>query len=291
MLKSINCPISKKQIKEKLSKLGDTPFTSNNINIDSDKNIFIPVKELNDIRRKLIQNIINDKTKINRTIPNIKILKKQVSKNNEIKISASIQNENQLESLLPLVDYIYTDNFDLYNKHKNKGIFFKTARTSYKLKNFNNENIIITNLGDLNKYPITNNCHSDYFLNIVNSYSVNFLKNKNISKITLSPELSLDQIKDICSKTNNLEVIVYGRIELMTIKNQLVDKNGYYLKNFKNNLYPILLKNNNTIILSHEKTNLLDKIDYLKKIGINNFRFDFYDENPEDIIKIIKNVL
>ena len=293
--KSITAPISKEKIKEKLAKLGNTPFCLNSINIYKDKNIFIPVHELNEIKRNLIKNIINEKTKTNRvfdnnSIKNILDEKTNKNKKSSITISVYVCNEENLKAVLPLADYIYTDDYNLYKKYKNKKVFFRTNRTAYKLRNFKNENLMITNLGDLHKYSSNNLCHCDYFLNIINSKSSNFFEKYGVKKITLSPELSLDDIKKI-NHNNNLEVIIYGRSELMIIKDKLVGENGCYFKNFKGNLYPIILKNTNTIILSHNKINLLNQIQDFKEIGIYNFRFNFYDESKEEIIKIIKSVL
>lgn len=41
------------EIKEKITKLGNTPFVCNNINIDMDRDIFVNMKDINSIRRLL----------------------------------------------------------------------------------------------------------------------------------------------------------------------------------------------------------------------------------------------
>lgn len=297
--KSINSPISKEQIQERLSKLGNTPFTLSNITIEMDNNIFIPVKELNEIRRQLVDKIIEEKTKVNRNLPNIKIKNKFVKQYLPVKISAFVSNEKQLITLLPLVDKIYTDDHNLYLKYQMENVFLRTNRTAYDLPNFIKEKLLITNLGDLYKYPNTNNTIADYFLNITNSYSSNFLLENGVNTITISPELSLNQIKDIASKTNNIEIIIYGTLEIMVLNHCLIKSNDqcpncknnkYFLKNMQNNLYPIISKNCQTHILNHEKINLLHQIEYLKNIGITNFRLEFFDESNEEILEIIKQI-
>ena len=54
IIESKNSPTTKNQITEKLSKLNETPYSIKNIKINMDNNIFIPLKELNNIRRILV---------------------------------------------------------------------------------------------------------------------------------------------------------------------------------------------------------------------------------------------
>lgn len=297
--KSITSPIPEDQIKKQISKLGNTPFTANKISITMDSNIFISIKELNDLRRTLTEKLINKKIKINRQLPEINITKEQIKCNQKININAYITNEEQLTTILNKVDTIYTDNYQLYSKYKNENIYYKTNRTSTNLQDFNNENLLLTNLGDVYKYSKNNNCQADYTLNIINSYSSKFLNNQNIKTITLSPEMSLTDIKNIATYSNNLEVIVYGTIELMVMNHCIIKTNDgchnckndkYYLKNNQNKLFPIITKNCQTHIMHHEKINLLKNINTLKELGITNFRLEFFDESKEQILNIINQI-
>lgn len=295
--KSITSPISKEKIITQLSKLGNTPFNINKIDINMNDNIFISIKELNEIRRNLIELIIKEKIKRNRVIPNIEYKYQKNNQNKDITINAYITNEEQLKTIIGKVNSIYTDDYNLYLKYKNKNIFYRTNRTNYNLPNFENENLLLTNLGDINKYTKTNNCKVDYFLNIVNNYSIDFLTKNNINMITLSPEISINQIEKLAS--DNTEVIIYGRLEIMVMNHCLIKSNDkcpncknnkYYLKNTKNQQFPIISKNCQSHILNHEKVNNIDKIKYLKEKGIKNFRLEFYDENKEEILNIINKV-
>lgn len=291
---SITSPLSKDQIKEKLGKLGNTPFKLDNIKIEMDNDIFIPIKELNEIRRALIDEIIEEKTKTNRTLPNINF-QKSSKENKEATISAFVTNENQFQVVLNKVNNIYTDNFNLYQKYKDK-IFYKTDRTAYILPEFKDENLLVTNLGDINKYPKNNNCIGDYFLNITNSQSINFLKEQGIKNITISPETPLETIKEIKDK-ENFEMIVYGTLEVMVMNHCVIKENDkcdcknnkYHLQNIQGHLYPIITKNCKTHILNFEKINHLDKINYLKELGIS-IRLEFFNETKEEVLDIINKI-
>ena len=59
--KSLTSETTKEMIVKQLSKLGDTPFRTDNVLIEKDDNIFISISELNNIRRILVQNLISKK--------------------------------------------------------------------------------------------------------------------------------------------------------------------------------------------------------------------------------------
>lgn len=297
--KSITSPITKENIIKQISKLGSTPFTINKIDIIMDNNIFIPLKELNEIRRILTEKLIFEKTKTNRLLPSTKNEHSYKIINNDISINAFVTNESQLKTLLHKVNSIYTDDYNLYLKYKNKNVYFKTDRTSTNPPEMSNENLLLTELGDIYKYPKNNNCISDYFLNVVNSYSINFLEKKGIKKVTLSPELSLNQIHDISKYNNNVEVIIYGTLELMVMNHCIIAMNDrcpnckhdkYFLKNKQNELFPIITKNCKTHIMHHKKIDLLNNIKELKEMGITNYRLELFDENEIQIQNILNKI-
>ena len=283
---AIKVPVTKEDIIKGLSKLGNTPFSVNNINIEMNNDIFISLKEINEIRRKLVLKLIGQKTHIEKRNINYNIPVYSKSNSKKSTISAYVRTEEQLKALINKIDYIYTDNFDLYQKYKCNKIFYIVSRTLTELPNYNNENLLIGCLGSL-KYTRNNNCFGNYYYNVTNSHSVNFLKDMGLKHITISPELDFNHIKSISNK-ENLEVIIYGTLELMIINRKLVPTNGYSLKNNLDNYFPIIIKDNQTHIMHHSKINNINLINDYKKIGINNFRLEFFNETKEEIIKILE---
>ena len=53
-----NQPLTPERIKEQLQKTGQTPFKCENITIDSSPSIFIPIKELNELRRTALDRCV-----------------------------------------------------------------------------------------------------------------------------------------------------------------------------------------------------------------------------------------
>ena len=287
---AITTPVTTSNIYNQLTKLGNTPFTCNNIIINADQNIFIPLKEINDLRRQLIETLIQQKTKVNYKpiTPQIAFTKKSPSK--QTTINAFVSNETQLKTLIDKVNNIYTDNYDLYLKYKSDHLFFVLDRTSRDLPQFQNENLLLTELGGIYKYHQNNICFTDYTLNVVNGYSADFLTDHNIRQITISPEMNLTQIQGLIKHGNNVEIIVYGRLELMIMHHKLTPSNNYLLKNKQNKKFPIINKNNQSHILSQNKINLINDIQTLKNMGIRHFRINLSDETPKEILNILNTI-
>ena len=288
--KAINSPITKENIIKHLSKIGNYPFYVKNINITSDNNIFIPVKELNEAKRYLMDNIIKEKTVVRRTY-NFNFERTKVIDNKK-EISVLVNNEEQLKFLINKVDRIYTENFNLYEKYKNDKVYYRLNRYSYHLPDLKNENLLVTTLGQVYKYHKDNNIISDYTLNVTNSFSVNLLDKYQVKKVTISVECNKKQVEEINKYTPNIEVLVYGCIENMILNYCLIKENlgcsyckhDIKIKNKFGEEFPVISNNCHNKILNYKQVNNLDNIPN------TSIRLDFYNESITDIEKILNKV-
>lgn len=235
--KSINNPTTKEIIIEKLNKINDTPFYIKNISINLDNNAFIPMSELNNLRRELIKKlektrktkqqeiIINKyKTNINHTNSNI----------NEIKII-------NIESKYNTQDIFYTEDEVLYNKYKhNKNIYLIIPRI-FNNKEYVNEFLVVNDTASLYKYHKNNNLHTGIYMNVYNTYTIDLLKKYNVKVISLSPELKGTDL-EVFKAIRNISYYQYGRLELMLIR-----------KNIFNNIDESIIKDRNNEIYDYYK--------------------------------------
>ena len=292
---------SKDRIIEQLEKLGNTPFNINSINIDLDRdNIFIPISKINELRRNLIDKLIDIRSNTKKEyIEENSIELEKKNSTDKIKISVLVRTEEQLKECLDNnISTIYVDNYDLYLKYKdNSNIYLRLSRVNNDYKDISNSNLLIGEIGSINKYISNNNIIGDYFLNVTNSYYINYLRNIGLKKITLSIENSIDTIKSIVDNVGNkdLEVIIYGRLEAMVIKNKILrnlveynTNNNYYLKDRNKELFPVLEKDDLTHIFYYKNHELDNNIEELKNIGINNYRIELFDQDKFETVKIIK---
>lgn len=307
---SINSPTEESRIKAQLEKLGNTPFISVDTKIEMDKNIFISIKELNDLRRTIVEKLVTKreydipKPFIKKEISNIK---KDIKKDEKLKINILVRNEEQLKCAIEEnLNNIYVNDYNLYNKFsKIPNVYYRTNRVPNNFIELENKNILATELGAISKYSKSNNVVADYFLNVANINSVNALRNMGVSLVTISVESNIENIKSIAKTNNNIEIVVYGRLELMVSKycplNMLINndekrcslcttKDKYYLKDQYDNMYPIVNEKHLTHILHYKNLNIINDISEYKELGINNYRIELYDEDKKQIKEIINEI-
>ncbi|WP_405289364.1 DUF3656 domain-containing protein [Methanobrevibacter sp.] len=176
--------------------------------------------------------------------------------------------------------------------------------------------------------------YGNYPINAYNIKTV--LELNNYKTLSISPEIYKKNIKDLMedyykelSKGSTdipqLELLVHGNIESMITRKELVsrkqlkliskynqkqrklnknfkendyyiDSNEYYLKNRRDQYYPIKtnLNEDHIIILNCEELCLIDEISYLKSIGISNFSIDARWKSLDyinDIGKVYKGII
>lgn len=286
VLKAINRPMTKDDVNKRLNKLGNTIYKFENLNIEMDDNVFIPIKELNDIKNNAISKL-NEKRlyKYEYIKQEYSIDLKNYKKEKNYNIYLSTLKQYEKIKNLPFTHiYVEKELIDLINDD----------RKVLKLERVMNEYdeldklLLVGELGSVNKYK---NVMTDWSLNVTNSYSVALLHSLGVKQITLSYELTFNQIKQIIegyktryNKHPNLEVIVYGKEEAMISKfnlNKLYNANNSYLEDRFKNRYKIVVKNDLMKIYNY-KPRKIENIEEYFKIGINNIRYNLLDEENID---------
>lgn len=328
---ALKTPITSERIIEQISKTKNTPFEFENIIVNLDEGLYIPsISTLNELRRTALSNLENliisqyTRKPIIFDMPNTENVNN--NSNSKISLLLNILNNELDYSKLNNIDKLYIPLKYFCNKNYsnmlkklsnnfNTYIYMPTIiRDNYRnlfinnidiaLKNYNIKGFVISNIGDLvllkdyiNNYEIVSN----YTLNIFNNISLSKLLEKNISTITLSPELNKIDI-DNFSNSFNTELIVYGNLPVMNSNYCLLGKtnkcypecsmncknsNKYYLKDRMGFLFRIIPDNIQTVTtIYNSKTTFLDVTD----LNVSSFRIDILDENFEEINEIIDNI-
>lgn len=277
-------PTKEEDIFYSLNKLGNTSFKFEELKIDKDNNIFIRVYSLNELRRKMVEDLIklmNEGKTFVKEKYSINLNKYEEEKGYSVLISN-------------IDDYIAIKDKNIKNIYMNKELYNKIddSRKVLKLErvvsDYNiNENALIGELGGVNYYK---NGYTDYSLNVVNSYSVAFLHSLGIKRVTLSYELTdyqieeiIDNYKERYNQHPNLELIVSSTPEVMISKFNLIkyfnlnNKNNY-LRDTYNNLFKVENIDDKMIIKFYKKIELNDHQKYFD-MGINTLRIHIEDEN------------
>lgn len=306
---SINNPVTKDIVLEKLNKIGDTPYIFTNIDINVDDNIFIPLTAINAVKREALDLISEKRTeKVIDLGAKEYVFEVPRTDQDEILLKAKVRTMEQYKACVSNnIDRIYIEDNALYQKVKeDKRVILCISRVN-KFKSLPNEGLLVGEFGS-----IKDNTIADYSLNIVNAYAVAFMHSLGAHTVTLSYEMDMKKTKKLIQNYRdkylsnpNLEVIVYGRIEAMISEycplSTYLHKDGepcnicktnkkYYLRDRFKNDFLLSFDNCMTSIYDYKKYNIIGYMDKLQKIGVNNFRFNFVDEDYEECSKIIKEI-
>lgn len=330
---AVNHPITADKIISQFSKTTDTPFEFSKIDVILDDNLYIPkLSQINALRRDVLKKL-EDLVKLKFTRVPIKVKEKtfEDKTHNKVKISMLLSQINpsfdytKLDSIdrvyIPLRCFRDTNNKDAIKDINSKFdtyIFLPTVINSNYLNLLNNimstivstykiKGFVFSNIGELSiiKNAIEGDFEfiSNYTLNIFNDYSLDECQKHGLSSIILSPELNKTDIQNMNSSIDK-ELIVYGRIRVMTIKYCLLGnsnscyptcdakcrdtgKHKYYLKDRMGLMFRIIPNNLQT--LSNIYNSKILSIEY-NDLNIDCARIDIIDETIPEINDVIRTV-
>ena len=246
--KAIKVALSSEKAEKQISKMGDTPFRLENFEPLIEEGVSIAISELNNIRRKAIDELSEKRIYVDRSKANLSVerdlaIKKIFDENNDnLKVNVSCKNLEQLRSAIEKdVDNIYykdvytlNEAVNIAREHSRKISFYMPRIIRSKENNIYKalENIEAANIEYLDSFRVSNygeieRIKSIYpnkkikissWMNVINDESIKYYDSINADTICLSQEVSMMQIRnlseDVKSKAN-LEYLVYGHTEMM----------------------------------------------------------------------------
>ncbi len=221
-----NAAVTKERLISQVEKLGNTPFSSKNIEVEMDDDIFIPMTEINIIRRTLTERLIG---KLRMTF------------------KEPVINRFNL-------DYINVDNVDI-NTYK------EIPACQFELKE--KSGIIHEIIDGRGKdFVAASSC------NITNSYTAYFLAYYGYKGVTLSTELTDNELNTLARKIKektSITLLVENNInnEVMTIKGNILEidnTNSYYLEDPKKRKFKVKYDGRLTHIYSPYKIDRNEKV-------------------------------
>lgn len=283
-------PTSKERIEKQINRFHDTAYQMKELKIDIDPNVFIDVKELNQLRRQVIEKLNNTRCY---QIP--------YQKKNYKRSVIDYKNPERLSIFIPNLFHLKElenfQNIRIYSRKKQGNIIYSLPRVMQKFPSYPGE-LLIGELGSLYSYS---NVITDFSFNVTNSYAVAILNHFGAKLITLSYENTeeniaqmIDNYKKRYSKNPNLEKIISSYPEVMISKFKLLKKyqlkNEGILKGFKNNMYKIKENNDFMTIYHHEK---MVEDDYQKyyNMGVESLRVEYHDAKDLELIQRIQKYL
>lgn len=285
---------------KQLSRLGSTVYKIRNFTAKTDGKAGIGAGELNALRRTVCEKLDKMRTDINkRNLPDIKESFDCTFKGIKTpEITVSVSNEAQARAALRHnVARIYAPEFvakKIVNENNKDKIFIKTQDIS------NCETVYDKKLLSSHLCHAKYHAAGDFRLNVYNAESVKTYKNLGFGSICLSLELNFNEIKKITALYDDCEILVYGYIPLMLIKNCVLkaiekkccenDKEEFFLKDRKNEKFRIVCNKKTSCtntVLNSKPLYMADKAEDIKRSGAGFARIAFSCESEDECEKIL----
>ncbi|MFZ2412292.1 MAG: DUF3656 domain-containing protein, partial [Candidatus Methanoperedens sp.] len=338
-------PVSKDSVASQLKKLGTTVFEAQEISFEIDENIFLPVSELNELRRRAVAGLEAERAqKWKRTCRKMEIASEK--RNAEIKPILAV-NTSTIEGFEAAVDsgadmvyigeafenkkpqmntpsrasggrihvcpqayvsmhngghdaderrFIEREDYEYvieYGHKKGASVFVSTPRIVKEIKNLNAnldfDGFLVSNLGvlyHLRSLDTAKPIIIDYPLNVFNRMTVDYLL-KYSQRVTLSPELTLDEIRNL-TPYGAAECIVHGNFPLMVSEHDLVGSlfsggaKDALLKDEKGFAFPVKTDmQGRTYVMNSRELCMLEYVPEIMETGVECLRIDagMYDKD------------
>ena len=300
---AINAPISRETAERNFSKLGGTPYTMASLDLTLDAGLMVPVSQLNELRRRALSAFESA------VVPPEKqaFLPYVTQKPHGMRQASRSARFYDASQLTPLARRYFDRIYLPLGKETAQcdgvvlpPVIFEHERSAVadmltRAKQVGVKYVMIGNIGHLSLgksvglIPV-----GDFRLNITNSETASELEAMGVSSMILSPELTLPQIRDIGGAT---EVIVYGRIPLMTLEKcigkELADCRSctdgrLTLKDRRGFTFPVLREwQHRSVIYNSLPTCMSDRLDALLRARATAQHFLFSTESAAEVDAVI----
>ena len=293
-------PLDGARIEEQLRKLGDTPFEAETVTVEVDKNVTVPIKEINKVRRAVCDLLWKELCRTDkRQVNNVEILRKEKHDVPDVYLTAEVMTRDQGNAVIKAggIKRIYApcDVAEELSQLDSDIEIVTRASDILSCEDIKTEAVSVSSLGAMVRYGEKAK-YGEWRLNVYNSLTAKALSG--LSCITVSPELNLRDIADAVSYLPDIdaEIIGYGRIPLMIMKNCPIKalgrcqngKNIYKLRDRKGIEFPIVCtKECKAVLLNSKPIYTADMIDEIRKTKINCIRLNFTVEKSEECGKIV----
>ncbi len=306
---AINAPLSEQSVKKQLSKLGQTIFFADRLEVDIDGEIMLPLSEINNLRREacsLMEELLGKgkNYEICDTALSKRLAQKPQGVRKEMR-SARFEFADQISGTArDFFDNIYLplERFDsiadgfilppvILDSERNEVLQMVERAVSLGARC-----ALVGNLAGIELLrDFELELSADYRFNTTNNYSVSSLERLGFTSCILSPELNLRRARDI---SGNCGVIVYGRIPLMTLEKCLIreisdcktcqEKGFVFITDRRGYKFPITRAwKHRSIIYNSQPTYMADKASELAEAQVLHSHFIFSTEKRREIDDII----
>lgn len=264
---------------EKISKLGDTTFELEKLDVEIDEDIFVPVSVLNNLKRECAE-ILEGKIleSFKRKAPKKFELPKEYEEKRNVILSAIVSNKEQEKAVREYgIERIYHRGLDIAREGnlEAQDLNSKLASNLYQLLENKNDDVVV-----------------NWNLNITNRYTIKELeKIGKVETVILSPEISFDAIKEIGKTDSRKAILGYSKLKGMFIEIPIFDEKERIIENEQGDKF-ILTQNEygNTELHLDRALNILNDLYRMKDLYIDEVVIEFSIESKDECKKVLEDI-
>ncbi len=322
--KAVKRGVTRQQVQDQFYKTGGTPYYAENIFCEMDEGLHLSAAELNDLRRRLINDLTAKRAepapRAVKNYPAVPVTREleQEEPVTIFQVLTADQLTDELAELEP--EYIYIPMEVLHENPGCQDVFVEngsvpvvvlpriinddqTADVINKLKGIYEQGVTEALVGTIGHVLMVRKLgfkvRGDFGLNVFNSYTNEVLHDVGMESVTASFELRLAQIRDM-KKPVPTELIVYGRMPAM-VTEQCIIKNSAgrcacqtpgQLADRMGSVFPVVKEYGcRNVIYNAHKLFMADKLNDCKKTGVWGMRLMFTTEAPHECVEVAKSYL
>lgn len=318
--KAIRQAVSEETVNAQMSKTGGTPYFCTDVRSKVDDNLYMPVSEMNALRRKLLEAMNAERAKPleRRSLPmpekpeNVAQIADPVS---IYQVRTADQLSPELAELRP--EYLYMplvemyEHFDALKPFTDRGtvpvVILPRVITDNQTKDVSRmlselfirgiNEALVGNIGHvLLARRAGMKLRADFGMNVFNSFTMEMIEKLGFLSATASFELRMAQVKDL-SKRVNTELIVYGRLPLMVTEQCIISRssgrcnchNPNQLSDRMGSVFPVVREyEHRNVIYNAHKLFMADKKDDIYSAGLWGQRLLFSTESARECLEVAK---
>ena len=298
-------PTPKENAVRQLTKLGNTPYVCEKIDVSMDDGLLIPLSKINELRRNALAKLTElPRERTEFTLPEIKTERKNIKKT-DMRTALFLFGGSIPENADGFFDIIYLPLAE-YTAHPHgsvNGIILPPVIFDSEMSEVEKmleiargagiSHALISNIGHIalaKKHGFI--CHGDFRLNVYNTESADAYISLGFSDVIVSPELTLAQARDIDAPSG---VTVYGRLPLMTLERCVIEdcsackKDSFSLTDRMGVSFPVFREYpHRNVLYNSLPTYMADRRDALAKNRLTSHHFIFTDESKGEAASVIE---
>ncbi len=319
---AVNVPLSRERAAEAISKLGGTCYFADDVTVNIENGLTLPVSALNKMRKEAVSVLNSKKIEVQRESNLLAV--KDIAKTNSRSIKGFFARFATLEQLLlckdvllellgyslpaeilkkafedektPISDFMLNAAYAELPRGAASDESIKNLLKSLKKNGI--KGVVCSNISGLQLAKEQGfDIMGGFGLNLFNTHSVKAAEKLGVERAVISPEMSFNEICGL-GDTENSELfsMCYGRQPLMLTRNCPV-RNGVgcgakkeycTITDRKKQTFPVICRNGFSEILNCKITDVSDSLGKLKADGGYLY---FTIETPEDTLETIKEFL